>query len=161
VLVTTRFLETLENLKENVGNNIIYCGDDPYNNFLYIKFAHKVYGIACCDYGIKPQISFNSKQNLLYIGVSQNFICFDIEKESIVFNGKLSFLFYEILTENESEYVFIICECGVICYIGTAQIWETYFKDIICDYKIIGKRLFIKCMDGLEYFLDLQNGKVS
>jgi len=70
-------------------------------------------------------------------------------------------LFYEILTENEGEYVFIICECGVICYIDTIQIWEVYFKDIICDYKIIGKQLFIKCMDGLEYFVDLQSGKVS
>ena len=85
MFVATRFLETLESLKENVGGNIIYCGDDPYNNFLYIKFAHKVYGVACCDYGIKPQISFNSKQNLLYIGASQNFICFDIEKESYLF----------------------------------------------------------------------------
>ena len=161
MFIITRFLETLESLKENVGGNIIYCGDDTYNNFLYIKFAHKAYGVACCDYGIKPQISFNSKQNLLYIGASQNFICFDIEKESIVFNSKLSFLFYEILTENESEYVFVICECGVICYIDTIQIWEVYFKDIICDYKIIGKQLFIKCMDGLEYFVDLQSGKVS
>ena len=85
MFITTRFLETLESLKENVGGNIIYCGDDPYNNFLYIKFAHKAYGVACCDYGIKPQISFNSKQKLLYIGASQNFICFDIEE------GKYSF----------------------------------------------------------------------
>lgn len=161
MFITIRSLETLESLKENVGDNIIYCGDGPYNNFLYIKFTHKVDGIACCDYGIKPQISFNSKQNLLYIGASQNFICFDIEKKIIVFNSKLSFLFYEILAENESEYVFVICECGVICYIGSTLIWEMYFEDIICDYKIIGKQLFIKCMHGLEYFVDLQSGKVS
>ena len=62
----------------------------------------------------------------------KNFICFDIEKESIVFNSKLSFLFYEILTENEGEYVFVICECGVICYIGSTQIWGDIILKILC-----------------------------
>ena len=34
MFITIRSLETLESLKENVGDNIIYCGDGPYNNFL-------------------------------------------------------------------------------------------------------------------------------
>ena len=65
MFITTRFLETLERLKENVGNNIIYCGDDPYNNFLYIKFAHKVYGIACCV--MKFLLKMKANMYLLYV----------------------------------------------------------------------------------------------
>ena len=39
MFVTTRFLETLESLKENVGGNIIYCGDDTTITF-YILNLH-------------------------------------------------------------------------------------------------------------------------
>ena len=67
----------------------------------------------------------------------------------------------KFLLKMKANMYLLYVECGVICYIGSTQIWETYFEDIICDYKIIGRQLFIKCMDGLEYFIDLQNGKVS
>ena len=51
-----------------------------------------------------------------------------------------------------------MCECNVICYYRSEELWQVDFVDIICDYKIIEDKLFVQCADKTEYFVELSSG---
>lgn len=159
LLITVRFVENLKFLQEIVSKeNIIFCGDNGYNEFFFVAYSDEIYGVAYHNYGIKAQISLNTKNNLLYIGASQNFICIDINKSKILFNDELVFLFFEMLADDSGEYIYVVCECCVICYREREVVWKIDFEDIVCNYRIIKNKLFVKCVDETEYLIDLFSG---
>lgn len=157
--ITMRFVENLKYLQEKVGiENIIFCGNDKQNEFLYVQYDAKKYGIAYSNLGVKAQLSINVEKNLLYIGASQNFICIDMNENKILFNDKLIFPFFEMLSSKNNEFLCVVCECDVACYYHCEKLWQVDFDDIICDYKIIEDKLFVQCIDKTEYFIELSSG---
>ncbi|MDA3047217.1 MULTISPECIES: hypothetical protein [unclassified Campylobacter] len=160
-LITMRFIENLKFLQEKVPKeNIIFCGDDEYNEFLCVSCGGQIYGVAYFNYGTNSQISLNVRKNLLYIGASQNFICIDIDGGEILFNEELIFPFFEMLYDENSEYLCVVCECNIICYFGSKEVWRVDFGEIINSYEIIDNKLFVKCVDKKEYIISLFNGNI-
>ena len=158
-LITMRFVENLKYLQEKVGiENIIFCGNDKQNEFLYVQYDAKNYGIAYSNLGVKAQVSIDIEEKILYIGASQNFICIDMNINKILFNNELIFPFFEMLSSKNSEYLCVVCECNVVCYYHSKELWQVDFVDIICDYKIIEDKLFVQCADKTEYFVELSSG---
>jgi len=66
-LITMCFVENLKYLQEKVGiENIIFCGNDKQNEFLYVQYDAKNYSIAYSNLGVKAQVSIDIEKNTLH-----------------------------------------------------------------------------------------------
>lgn len=154
--------ESLYELESQVNKESLILCDDIQNNFMIVEYddAHRI-GIAYYDYGITPAFFYSQDYTYLYLGVGKKLISIDLIENKIIENENLQSLFYEFICDSKKNYVCVICELDLYCYLGNKLSWKIGFKDIVCDYSIVDdSKISIKCDDGMEYLFSLKDGTV-
>lgn len=155
-------IDTLNELKCQVNDEkLILCGEIQ-NTFLVISFdkVQKI-GIAYYDYGILPDFYYYEDRRLFYLGVGMNLMCIDTLEEKVLVNDVLGSVFYELLYDFKTNYIYVICELDIYCYYLGKQKWRVSLGDIIEEYYIFDDtKIFVSCNDNSQYTILLKDGKI-
>ncbi|WHX48235.1 hypothetical protein QNH46_19350 [Paenibacillus woosongensis] len=119
-------------------------------------------GIAYYDCGIKPHIVVKDKNNKLFLGFEKNIICVDMSLDNIVFEKKLTSIFYEFIEVQSQNAVIAICELDIYVFNYEGKIlWEMGLREVINEFYVIeDEKLCIVYDDGDELIFSITEGKV-
>lgn len=153
-------VDNLNELRNIVDEEHIVLCDEMQNDFLIINLDHnKKIGIGYYSYGISPDLKYSNDKDVLYIGVSRNIVCINVNNCQIMLNIQLDSVFYQLLFSEKENYIYAICELDIYCYLKQKQIWKVSFDDVINTFKLIGDdTLLVSCDDDKVYKILLSDG---
>ena len=97
-------IESFYELKNKIDKEQLVLCDNVQNAFviIHLKKSFQI-GIAYYDYGIPIDFQFSKNNELLYLGVGENFLCIDMKKNRILINNVLQSVFYSEICKSSTR----------------------------------------------------------
>lgn len=160
-----KYYESAMELKKSLGGNSFLISEEIFESNKFMKFSNDLIeiGFIYYDVGLEPQIELLVQSSKLFLGVNKSYACLNYTNKSVLFEGELSSLLYEILIDSDFKYVVYVCELDIFVYKNDGSfLWKMGFRDIIEDYYLVGNEsIVIECSDGNKTNFSLDSGKVK
>lgn len=155
-------IDSARELENIISKDNIIMFDKRQNTYCKINISNEfAIGVEYCSYGINIDYMLVNDESLLFIGIGMHLLCIDMENKKILFTKELQSIFYEIIADSNHNYLCIVCELDIFCYIMEHEAWKMGFRDIIIDFKIIDNEIIsVSCENGEEFKISIMDGKI-
>ena len=141
-------MSRLSHINDNVFDELIT--DDPNTWGFFISEKKDIcIPLGFCDIGLPPQ--FFIQNMIIFIGVSELVVGYDLKTGTMIFKYKMPTVFHEFSGLGESG-VILQDETGFVGLSNDGtQKWIKLFSDVISCYLIIGNTISGKAEDGEQF----------
>lgn len=155
-------IDSARELESVIPRDNIITFDEIQNTYYKISIDEKfIVGVEYCSHGIKINYMLVHDESLLFIGIGMHLLCIDMKNKKILFTKELQSVFYEIIADTNHNYLCIVCELDIYCYVMEKEVWKMGFRDILIDFNIIdNKIIFALCDNGEEFKISIEDGKI-
>lgn len=157
--------ESAIELEQSLDENSFLFSEEISESNKFIKFSNSLVdiGFIYYDVALEPQIKLLTLSNNIFVGINSIYACLDYTTKTVLFEGKLPSLLYDIMIDSDSKYIVFICELDVFVYEnGGSLLWSMGFRNVIEDYYLEGtESIVIECDDGDKTTFSLESGRVE
>ena len=121
--------------------------------FAYISDNKICYKYGWSSETVSP-IILNVRNNIFLIGIDQNLVVFDFDKEKIELKLELDYFFYDAKIYNKCIYVISELEILKIDIKTTSVINETELPEYFQKIEFINDKAHVYCIDGQKVTIE-------
>jgi hypothetical protein len=128
-------------------------------SFGWSGFPRYCIGLCCEEYGVSPGLLLDASRGIIFIGLNQRVIHFEVGSRKILGSISLDSVFHRFIRLDPLNVILVFHEIGVAA-LGTNgnEIWR-HSADLIEDVSLSADEIRLEFMDIEPVLIDLRSGR--